>query len=121
MSFIGEYCMATRRFDSFAARVSTSRSRACNSCQPRKTSFLPGKRVEFELLDRLHNFHRLARGRDVVEPAARREHLFVQLQNPVGEGIAVPEIVEEPAVQFGVAQGSLNFSHPFCRRLLCMH
>jgi hypothetical protein len=42
MSFIGEYCIAMRRFDSFAAGASTSRSRACNSCQPRKTSFLPG-------------------------------------------------------------------------------
>src|SRR2546429_7381775 len=32
-SFIGEYCIAMRRFDSFAAAPSTSRSCACNSCQ----------------------------------------------------------------------------------------
>src|SRR5947208_15094256 len=86
-----------------------------------KHNFPSGKRIEFELLDRLHNFDRLARRGDVIEPATRRQHLFVQLQNPIGEGIAVPEIVKEPAVQFGLAQGSLNFGHAFCRRLLCMH
>jgi hypothetical protein len=68
-----------------------------------KDKFSPGKRVEFELLDRLHNFNRFARRRDIIEPAARRQHLFVQFQNPVGERIAVPEIVEEPAIQFGIA------------------
>jgi hypothetical protein len=83
--------------------------------------FPAGKRVEFELLDRLDNFNRLARGRDVVEPATRGEHIFVQRQNPISERIAVPEIVKEPTIQFGVAQGALNFSHPFCRRLLCLH
>ena len=83
--------------------------------------FPAGKRIEFELLDRLYDFDRLARGRDVVEPPARRQHFFVQLQNPVGEGIAVPEIVEEPAIELGLVQRSLNLSHPFCRRLLCMH
>ena len=70
---------------------------------PAENDFPARQRVEFELLNRLHNFHRLARSRDVVEPAPRREHFFIQLQNPVGEGIAVPEIVEEPAVQFGIA------------------
>ena len=33
----------------------------------------------------------------------------------------MPEIVKKPAVQFRLAQGGLNFSHPFCRRLLRMH
>src|SRR4029077_11540884 len=80
-----------------------------------------GKRVEFKLLDRLYNFDRLARCPGIIKPAARREHLFIQLQNPVGEGITVPEIVKEPAIQFGCAQGSLNFSHSFCWRLLCVH
>ena len=42
MSFMGEYCMAMRFFVFFDAVPSTSRSCACNSCQPRKTSFLPG-------------------------------------------------------------------------------
>ena len=104
------------------------RRRSQHLSQPRmqflptaKDKFPPGKRVEFKLLDRLHNFNRLARRRDVIEPAARRQHLFVQFQNPVGEGIAVSEIVEEPAVQFGIAQCSLNFSDPLCRRLLCVH
>src|SRR5438105_843 len=83
--------------------------------------FLAGKRVEFELLDRLHNFHWVARGWDVVEPAARGEHFFVQLQNPISKRIAMSKIVKEPAIEFGVAQCSLNFSHPFCWRLLCAH
>src|SRR5262249_28851814 len=79
------------------------------------------KRVEFKLLDRLHNLDRFSRRRDVIEPAACRPHLLVQLQNPVSEGIAVPEIVKEPAVQFRVAQSRLNFSDPLCRRLFCVH
>jgi hypothetical protein len=33
----------------------------------------------------------------------------------------VPEIVKEPAVQFSVAQRTLNFSYPFCRSLFCVH
>jgi hypothetical protein len=33
----------------------------------------------------------------------------------------MPEITEEPAIQLGVTQRSLNFSHPFGWRLLCMH
>src|SRR6266511_1957123 len=34
----------------------------------------------------------------------------------------MPEIVEEPAIELGIAQCSLNFSHPFCWRfLLCIH
>ena len=42
ISFMGEYCIAMRFFDPFAAGPSASFSRAFNSCQPRKISFLPG-------------------------------------------------------------------------------
>ena len=59
---------------------------------------------------------------DVEAPAPRREHLFIQLQNPIGEGIAVPEIVKRAQpVQLAFTQGALDFSHSFCRRLLSMH
>ena len=58
---------------------------------------------------------------DDLKLATRREHLFVQLKDPISERITVPEIVKEPAIQFGLAQCSLNFSHPFCWRLLCAH
>src|SRR5262249_14754367 len=86
-----------------------------------KNKFPAGKRIEFELLDRLHNFHRLTRRRDIVEPTTRGEHFFVQLQNPISERIAVPEIVKEPAIEFGLAQSASNFSHAFCWRLFCTH
>jgi len=33
----------------------------------------------------------------------------------------MPKIVKEPAIERGFALCSLNFSHPFCWRLLCTH
>ena len=112
MSFMGEYCMAMRLFDFFRRRAQHLSQSRVQFLPAAKDKFLAGKRVEFELLDRLHNFHRLARGWDVVEPAAGGEHLFVQLQNPISERIAVPEIVKEPAIEFGCRAMQPEFQPP---------
>ena len=79
------------------------------------------QRVEFELLDRHYNFHRLAGRWDVVEPAARRDEVLVHLQDAIGEGIAVAKIIEEPAVQLCRAQSRLDFVHALGCLLLRTH
>jgi hypothetical protein len=41
---------------------------------------------------------------DEVEPAARGELVRVELEDAVGERVALAEVVEEPAVEVGVAE-----------------
>src|ERR1700721_4727969 len=51
---------------------------------------------------------RIALGGDVVVPAARDVCLEVEAEDGCGDGVAVVVVVEEPAVEAGVAKGGLD-------------
>ena len=68
-----------------------------------------GQRVEAALLDAVHQLARLARGGNEVVPAARDEGFRVEREDVRGDGIAVMVVVEEPAVERGVAEGGLDW------------
>jgi hypothetical protein len=70
--------------------------------------FAAGQRVEAALLDAVHQLARLARGGNEVVPAARDVGLRVEAKNARGDGIAMVVVVEEPAVEGGVAESGLD-------------
>ena len=59
-------------------------------------------------LDAMHELLRFALGGNVIEPAPRGEAAGVHVQDARGDGVAVVEIVKEPAVDAGFAQCGLN-------------
>src|SRR5205085_11076989 len=67
-----------------------------------------GQTVELALLDGVVDAHGFALGGYEVEPATRRELARVELQYSVGERVALPEVVEEPAVEARFAKRRLN-------------
>src|SRR5688500_5386816 len=58
----------------------------------------------------MHDPDRLADDGDIVEPTPRRHAALAEFQNAVGERVAAPEVVEEPAVKTCFAQRGLNLS-----------
>src|ERR1700759_4951837 len=67
-----------------------------------------GQTVELALLDCVIDAHGFALGWHEVEPAARGKLFRVEFQNAVGERVALPEIVEEPAVESGTFERALD-------------
>ena len=67
-----------------------------------------GQRVQPPLLDAMHQLARLARGGHKVVPAPRDVRFRVEAQNAPGDGVAMMVVVEEPAVEAGLAQRRLN-------------
>ena len=84
-------------------------------------SFLPGSASSLNCSIDITIFTEFVLEVDGPKPAPRHAHLFVQFQDPIGEGIAVAKIVEEPAIQFFRAQGGLNFRNTGRGSLLCVH
>jgi hypothetical protein len=56
----------------------------------------------------MHQLARLALGGDKVVPAPRDVRFFVEPENARADGIAVMMVVEQPAVEAGVADSCLD-------------
>ena len=69
---------------------------------------MPGSGSRRPCFDAMHQLARLACGGNEVVPAACDVQLSAQPEDAVGDGVAVVVIVEEPAVELGVAQSGLN-------------
>jgi hypothetical protein len=67
-----------------------------------------GQRIETALFNAVQELARLAICRNEVIPAAGYVRIGIEAQDVRGNGIAMMVIVEEPAVNLGLAQRSLN-------------
>src|SRR5262249_53107212 len=55
--------------------------------------------------------HRTPRGYE-AEPATRRRTVFREFEHPVSDRVAQSKVIEQPAVQSGLAQRVLNACNP---------
>ena len=91
------------------ARARQHRLQASGQLLPARIEPLDaGQRVQPALLDAMHQLARLARGGHKVVPAPRDVGLLVQAEDAPGDGVAVMMVVEEPAVEAGLADCRLN-------------
>jgi len=70
--------------------------------------FGAGKVIAAPGFDTVHQFLRLAGGRNVIVPAPRGKTVGVHAENARGDGVTVVKIIKEPAIEAGVLQGVLN-------------
>ena len=70
-----------------------------------------GEGVETAGFDAVNELFGLADGGDEVEPAAGDVEVVAEAEDAIADGIAIVMVVEEPAVDLGVAQCRLNLEN----------
>ena len=63
--------------------------------------------------DSVHQFDRLSRGRNPIVPTPRDMPRRIEQQHPIGQGIAAPKIIEQPAIESGcLSERRLDLRNP---------